>query len=312
MFICPRAGTGCCRQYRQAERRFGPIGVAGVYGVGDVIHAASPGMPARRGADRLGRRSGPMLRDGPELPAPVATLDELLLVVPRDSPLRFDPELGFHLYGARSLPPGPRARAGRRGPRGAVPAQLAERRAAGGVLPSAEVFARKWADRLPVATPCVVFDDRGRLFLLGNADPDDGTTARPEGPCVARPVRDLPSRRLPLRRERRIPRRLASIIVPCWNQLEFTRLCLQALFRYTRPPWELIVVDNGSTDGTGEYLAGVQDAAPVPVTVITNARNRRVPGRRSTRACKRRAANTSCCSITTRWSPTAGSINSSR
>ena len=41
-----------------------------------------------------------MLRDGPELPPQVATLDELLLIVRRDSGLRFDPELGFHLYGA--------------------------------------------------------------------------------------------------------------------------------------------------------------------------------------------------------------------
>ena len=41
-----------------------------------------------------------MLRDGPDLPARVATLDELLLVVRRDTPLRFDPALGFHLYGA--------------------------------------------------------------------------------------------------------------------------------------------------------------------------------------------------------------------
>ena len=43
---------------------------------------------------------GRLLREGPELPARVATLDELLLVVPRDTPLRFDPALGFHLYGA--------------------------------------------------------------------------------------------------------------------------------------------------------------------------------------------------------------------
>ena len=41
-----------------------------------------------------------MLRDGQELPARVATLDELLLIVRRDAGLRFDPDLGFHLYGA--------------------------------------------------------------------------------------------------------------------------------------------------------------------------------------------------------------------
>ncbi len=71
-----------------------------------------------------------------------------------------------------------------------------------------------------------------------------------------------------------IPSGLASVIVPCWNQCEFTRQCLQALFRFTRPgSWELIVVDNGSTDGTADYLAGVQDASAVPVTVITNPRN---------------------------------------
>jgi len=67
--------------------------------------------------------------------------------------------------------------------------------------------------------------------------------------------------------------RLASIIIPCWNQLEYTRFCLLALVRHKRPPWELIVIDDGSTDGTGIYLAGVQDVAPVPVTVVSNAQN---------------------------------------
>jgi O-antigen biosynthesis protein len=70
---------------------------------------------------------------------------------------------------------------------------------------------------------------------------------------------------------------LASIIVPCWNQLEFTRHCIAALTRYTRSPWELIVVNNGSTDATADYLAGVQDAASGPVTVIANAANRGFP-----------------------------------
>ncbi len=70
---------------------------------------------------------------------------------------------------------------------------------------------------------------------------------------------------------------VTSIIIPCFNQLELTRHCLRALLRHTRPPWEPIVIDNGSTDGTGTYLAGVQDSSPAPVTVIANGVNRGFP-----------------------------------
>jgi hypothetical protein len=66
---------------------------------------------------------------------------------------------------------------------------------------------------------------------------------------------------------------LTSIIVPCWNGVEFTQQCIAALKSHTRPAWELIVVDNGSTDGTGTYLAGVRDMSTVPVTVVSNATN---------------------------------------
>ena len=72
-------------------------------------------------------------------------------------------------------------------------------------------------------------------------------------------------------------RGLASIIVPCWNQLEFTRQCLAALRRHTTVSWELIVVDNGSTDGTGDYLEGWRDAATIPATVLRNSENRGFP-----------------------------------
>jgi O-antigen biosynthesis protein len=65
-------------------------------------------------------------------------------------------------------------------------------------------------------------------------------------------------------------RGLASIIIPCWNQLGFTQQCIAALKHNTRPSWELIAIDNGSTDETGIYLAGVRDMAGVPVTVISN------------------------------------------
>ena len=68
-------------------------------------------------------------------------------------------------------------------------------------------------------------------------------------------------------------RGLTSIIVPGWNQLEFTKQCIAALKEHTRPAWELIVIDNGSTDGTALYLEGARDMAAVPVTLVSNATN---------------------------------------
>jgi GT2 family glycosyltransferase len=66
---------------------------------------------------------------------------------------------------------------------------------------------------------------------------------------------------------------LVSIIVPCGTQLPFTRKSMAALKRHTRPPWELIVIDHGSTDQTYIYLAVVSDGAAGPVTVISNTKN---------------------------------------
>ena len=60
-------------------------------------------MPSCRSAVedfRQDQGPGSVLHEQPELPAPVATLDELLLILPKGTPLRFDPNLGFHLYGA--------------------------------------------------------------------------------------------------------------------------------------------------------------------------------------------------------------------
>ncbi len=50
---------------------------------------------------------------------------------------------------------------------------------------------------------------------------------------------------------------LLSVIVVTWNNLELTKLCIESLRRNVDwPEWELIVVDNASTDGTREYLQG--------------------------------------------------------
>ena len=153
-------------QLDEAERRFGPIGVAGVYGVGDVIAPGNLTQPL--GAQGIGWvvDRGRELRDGPALPARVATLDELLLVVRRNAGLRFDPALGFHFYGADLC-----LQARERGLAVVAIGALCHHNSRNVGLPkefyqSAAVFARKWDDQLPVATPLRDHrpHERGRTF----------------------------------------------------------------------------------------------------------------------------------------------------
>jgi len=47
---------------------------------------------------------------------------------------------------------------------------------------------------------------------------------------------------------------LTSIVVLTWNGLRYTKDCLESVRKHTYPDYELIVVDNGSTDGTVEWL----------------------------------------------------------
>src|SRR5262249_35236304 len=61
---------------------------------------------------------------------------------------------------------------------------------------------------------------------------------------------------------------LVSIIVPCLGQLEYTKLCVPSVLKWSREPFELIFLDIGSLDGTAEYLAGVQAAAKVRVEIV--------------------------------------------
>ena len=53
---------------------------------------------------------------------------------------------------------------------------------------------------------------------------------------------------------------LVSIIIPAFNQLDYCRQCVHALLANTRPPYKLILVDNGSTDGVDEFFDSVPDA----------------------------------------------------
>jgi GT2 family glycosyltransferase len=78
---------------------------------------------------------------------------------------------------------------------------------------------------------------------------------------------------------------LTSVIIPCWNALGLTRVCLKQLVRRTTQPYELIVIDNGSVDGTGDWLEDFRRetlrdnlrGTPQRVHVISNNKNRGYP-----------------------------------
>ncbi|HZU99356.1 MAG TPA: glycosyltransferase, partial [Planctomycetota bacterium] len=71
----------------------------------------------------------------------------------------------------------------------------------------------------------------------------------------------------------RIP---ASIVVVAYNNLHLTEECLDSVLQLTEPPYELVLVDNGSSDGTREYFTALRDklGGRVPVQVLANSENK--------------------------------------
>lgn len=47
---------------------------------------------------------------------------------------------------------------------------------------------------------------------------------------------------------------LTSIIIPCFNALEYTKQCIESVLLQTNINYELILINNGSEDGTKEYF----------------------------------------------------------
>ena len=140
--------------------------------------AAETGRGVRGRADRLGRRSRPNAPRRARAARPGRDPRRAAAGRAARCGPAIRPGAGISSLWGRSLPSGAGKGPGRRGARGPLSSQLAERRAAGGVLSRAPAcFARKWEHRLPIATPCAIIDHGGRVHVLGNATDGPGSIA---------------------------------------------------------------------------------------------------------------------------------------
>ena len=64
-----------------------------------------------------------------------------------------------------------------------------------------------------------------------------------------------------------------DIIIPIWNQLEFTRDCIENLIKNTEYPYRFILIDNASDNKTRVYLESLKEGRPLNLELIRNEEN---------------------------------------
>jgi len=62
-----------------------------------------------------------------------------------------------------------------------------------------------------------------------------------------------------------------SVIIAVWNQLGYTKLTVESILKNTKPPFELVIVDNGSKPNVKAYFDSLKGAADI--TYIRNEKN---------------------------------------
>src|SRR5438874_2724232 len=69
------------------------------------------------------------------------------------------------------------------------------------------------------------------------------------------------------------PEPLVSVVVVNWNRRDLLRSCLESLARQQGPGFEVIVVDNGSNDGSTDVVREFAQQVPFLVQLIANKSN---------------------------------------
>jgi len=67
---------------------------------------------------------------------------------------------------------------------------------------------------------------------------------------------------------------LCDVVVLTWNQLDIIREFVKSFLSNTTLPSRLIIVDNGSTDGTKEYLLSLNDTSNCKFKIVLNEENK--------------------------------------
>jgi len=109
-----------------------------------------------------------------------------------------------------------------------------------------------------------------------------GVKPEPKGGSLEKPA--LPGNRAARRSHKQspggkasrpLPDRSVSVCIQAYNHLNYTKLCVESVLHYTRGPYELILSDNGSHDGTYDYFRHVQKIHP-NTRIVKNFGNRLV------------------------------------
>lgn len=68
-----------------------------------------------------------------------------------------------------------------------------------------------------------------------------------------------------------------SIVIPVFNQLEYTKMCINSILETINNRIELIIVNNASSDSTAEYLSGLRHEK-FELAIVNNEENIGFPG----------------------------------